>query len=284
MSDLAPQVTRFAPSPTGYLHLGHAYSALLAAKLSDNGRFILRIEDIDPERCSLEFEDAIYKDLRWLGLSWDKPVRRQSDHMSDYAAALDSLRQKDLLYPCFCTRKDIAREIEIAGQAPHGPNRPFYPGTCKFLSNTTRQNRIDNGETFALRLNIRDALDLVGPLTWDSRDMNGYEKKVQTTSEVFGDVVLSRKFFPTSYHIACTLDDHLQGVSLVSRGEDLRASTHIHRLLQSLLNLNRPTYMHHPLMTNEKGKRYAKRDKSLTLQSLRNSGKTPEDIKVLIGL
>ena len=284
MSDPKPQITRFAPSPTGYLHLGHAYSAILAAKLADDGRFILRIEDIDPERCQPEFEDAIYEDLEWLGLSWDQPIRRQSEHIPDYVGALNGLGQKGLLYPCFCTRKDIAREIETAGHAPHGPDGPFYPGICRSLTDANRQSRMDNGDAFALRLNIQNAVDLAGPLTWVSRDMKGHEEEIRATPEMFGDVVLARKAFPTSYHIACTFDDHLQGVSLVSRGEDLSASTHIHRLLQSLLNLSSPSYLHHPLLTNEKGKRYAKRDKSLTLRSLRGAGKTPRDIRALVGL
>ncbi len=284
MSNLMPQVTRFAPSPTGYLHLGHAYSAFLAEKFNDNGCFILRIEDIDPGRCKPEFEDAIYEDLDWLGLSWEQPIRRQSEHIPDYVEVLNGLSQKGLLYPCFCTRKDISREIETAGHAPHGPDGPFYPGICRSLTDTTRQNRIDNGEGFALRLNIQNAVDLAGPLSWISRDMNGHEEKIKATPEMFGDIVLARKAFPTSYHIACTFDDHLQGVNLVSRGEDLSASTHIHRLLQSLLNLKSPTYLHHPLLKNEEGKRYAKRDKSLTLRSLREVGKTPGDIRALVGL
>ncbi len=275
-----PVVTRFAPSPTGHLHLGHAYSALFAAEQArqDGGRFILRIEDIDGGRCRPEFEDAIYEDLAWLGLSWETPVRRQSDHMDDYAAALDRLTGMGLLYPCFCTRRDIQNEIAGAANAPHGPDGPVYPGICRDLSSAERKRRISDGEPHALRLDVGAALQRTGPLTWQDRDAG----TVEARPEIFGDVVLARKDTPTSYHLAVTLDDDLQGVTLVTRGTDLFEATHIHRLLQALLGLRTPAYHHHGLLVGEDGKRFAKRDRSLTLRSLRDGGKTPDDVRALI--
>ena len=284
MSDPKTIVTRFAPSPTGHLHLGHAYSALLAAKLAGDGKFILRIEDIDQGRCRPEFEEAIYEDLAWLGLTWETPVRRQSDCMDEYVEALNKLSLQGLIYPCFCTRKDIARENEAAGQAPHRTGGAIYPGTCRTLPNSTRQDRIDAGDAFAFRIDIAEAIDKAGPLTWTSADEKGETTEIQATPEIYGDVVLAPKDAPTSYHLACTLDDHLQGITLVSRGEDLAAATHVHRLLQALLNLDSPTYHHHLLLTDETGRRYAKRDKSVTLQSLRADGKTLEDVMAMAKL
>jgi glutamyl-Q tRNA(Asp) synthetase len=279
MSDPQTVVTRFAPSPTGYLHLGHAYSALVAARLAGDGKFILRIEDIDPGRCRPEFEEALYEDLAWLGLEWETPVRRQSDCMADYVDALNKLSLQGVTYPCFCTRKDIARENETAGQAPHGPDGAIYPGTCRTLPNSARQDRINAGDAFAFRIDMAEAHDKAGPLAWKSIDEEGHTKEIQANPEIFGDVVLARKDVPTSYHLACTLDDHLQGITLVSRGEDLTAATHVHRLLQALLDLESPTYHHHRLLTDDTGKRYAKRDKSLTLRSLRADGKIAEDVR-----
>ena len=275
-----PIVTRFAPSPTGYLHLGHAYSALFAAEAARQagGRFILRIEDIDGTRCRPEFEDAIFEDLAWLGLNWETPVRRQSDHMADYAAALGRLDEMGLLYPCFCTRRDIQSEIAGAANAPHGPDGPVYPGTCRCLSPDERRRRIADGEPHALRLDVAAALQRTGPLAWQDRDAG----TVEARPEIFGDVVLARKDTPTSYHLAVTLDDDLQGVTLVTRGTDLFEATHIHRLLQSLLGLRTPAYHHHGLLVGEDGKRFAKRDMSLTLRSLREGGTTPEEVRALI--
>lgn len=265
-------ITRFAPSPTGYLHLGHAYSALFAAE--KGSRFILRIEDIDQGRCRADYIDAIYEDLAWLGLNWEEPVRIQSQHLSDYQQALDQLCAQDLLYPCFCTRKEIQAEIEHAGGAPHGPDGQLYPGTCRHLSASERQNRIDQGTPFALRLDMDKAIRQAGPLRWFDHDKG----EQIATPEIFGDVVLARKDTPTSYHLSVTLDDHLQDITLVTRGQDLFEASHIHRLLQALLNLNVPTYHHHGLLVGEDGKRYAKRDKSLTLRSLRESGMSVEDV------
>ena len=272
--------TRFAPSPTGRLHLGHAYSALFSAEYAvrSGGTFILRIEDIDRGRCRDEFEQAIYKDLEWLGLEWQHPVRRQSDHMEDYSAALDQLQERGLLYPCFCTRKEIALEIEAAGHAPHGPDGALYPGTCAGLSTLERADRMSEGREFALRLNMTEAVHQAGPLSWT----DSLKGKVTATPEIFGDVVLARKDVPTSYHLAVTHDDHAQNITMVTRGDDLFQATHVHRLLQALLDLNSPDYHHHSLLTDDAGKRFAKRDKALTLQHLRESGKTPADVVAMI--
>ncbi|MDX9862025.1 MAG: tRNA glutamyl-Q(34) synthetase GluQRS [Rhodospirillales bacterium] len=275
-----PPVTRFAPSPTGFLHLGHAYSALLAfrAARDGGGRFILRIEDIDAGRCRPEFEAAIYEDLAWLGLSWENPVRRQSEHMADYDAALATLEARGLVYPCFCSRADIAREIAAAAGAPHGPDGPLYPGTCRHLDRAERARRIAAGQPHAWRLDVAAAVAETGPLFWEDAERG----RVAAAPQVFGDVVLARKDTPASYHLAVTLDDAVQGVTLVTRGVDLFAATHVHRLLQALLGLATPAYRHHPLLLDEAGRRFAKRDKALTLRSQREAGRTPDDVKALI--
>lgn len=282
-SCLPPQtVTRFAPSPTGHLHLGHAHSALAAAFAARQagGRFLLRIEDIDPGRCRPEFTTAILEDLAWLGLDWEQPVRQQSRHLDDYAQALAALRAMDLLYPCFCTRKDIQDEVARAGHAPHGPDGVLYPGLCRGLAAEERARRLDSGEAFALRLDMARAVAMAGPLTWRDR---GRGETVTARPEMFGDVVLARKDVPTSYHLAVTVDDHLQGVSLVTRGEDLFEATHVHRLLQALLGLEVPDWQHHRLLVDESGRRFAKRDRSLTLRSLREAGRTPPEVRAMAG-
>lgn len=275
-------ITRFAPSPTGYLHLGHAYSAILAHDEArrTNGKMLLRIEDIDKVRSKPEYEKAISEDLKWLGLSWPTPVIRQSERMDKYAKALEKLDGMGLVYPCFCTRKEIADEIAKSETAPHGPDGVVYPGLCKTLSQSAREERIGNGEPHAFRLNMEKATARTGTLLWNDTGRGN----ITATPEIFGDVILARKDTPTSYHLAVTVDDHLQGVTLVIRGEDLFDSTHIHRLLQGLLKLDIPDYFHHPLLTDSFGKRYAKRDKSVTLQSLRNDGITKEEIRRRIGL
>jgi len=276
-----PPVTRFAPSPTGFLHLGHAYSALLAfrAARDGGGRFILRIEDIDAGRCRPEFEAAIYEDLAWLGLPWEDPVRRQSAHMADYGAALATLEARGLVYPCFCSRADIAREIAAAAAAPHGPDGPLYPGTCRHLDRAERARRIAAGQPHAWRLDAAAAAAETGPLFWEDAERG----RVAAAPQAFGDVVLARKDTPASYHLAVTLDDAVQGVTLVTRGVDLFAATHVHRLLQALLGLATPAYRHHPLLLDEAGRRFAKRDKALTLRSLREAGRTPDDVRDMIG-
>jgi glutamyl-Q tRNA(Asp) synthetase len=271
---MKPPVTRFAPSPTGYLHLGHAKAALFAAQAARGGRFLLRLEDIDRTRCRPEFEMAIIEDLAWLGLTWEEPVRRQSEHMNAYAAVLEHLRRRDLVYACFCTRADIQREIANADHAPHGPDGPIYPGTCRHLSHAEVTKRMDAGQSYALRLRMVEALQDAGRLVW--RDAAQGEQVA--TPAIFGDVVLARKDTPTSYHLACTWDDAQQGVTLVTRGEDLFHATHVHRLLQHLLELPVPEYHHHPLLTDVDGKKFSKRDQAPTLRALRTAGRTAAEI------
>jgi glutamyl-Q tRNA(Asp) synthetase len=276
-------VTRFAPSPTGLLHLGHAYSALFAHDVAQRevGRFLLRIEDIDPIRCKPEFTAAIYEDLKWLGLTWEEPVRCQSKHMHQYAALLFKLRDQKVLYPCFCTRSDVVAEAAAAGHAPHiGPDGPIYPGTCRNLSDTEAAEKLAEHKTANWRLNVAKALAITGPLTWHDRAKGTIAAKPQD----FGDVVLARKDVPTSYHLSVTVDDHLQGITLVTRGEDLFRSTDIHRLLQALLEFETPDYHHHTLLVDADGKRFAKRDKSVTLRALRESGLSPENVRKIIRL
>ncbi|MCR6629537.1 MAG: tRNA glutamyl-Q(34) synthetase GluQRS [Magnetospirillum sp.] len=272
-------ITRFAPSPTGRLHLGHAYSALFAHAQAADGRFLLRIEDIDTGRCRPEFVDGIFEDLAWLGLEWESPVRRQSEHWDDYRAALARLDGMGLLYPCFCTRKDIADEVARAGHAPHGPDGVLYPGLCRALPAAERAERMAAGQPFALRLDMGRAAARAGTLHWHDRAAGPQ----RAAPELFGDVVLARKDSPTSYHLAVTVDDALQDVTLVTRGADLFAATHVHRLLQALLDLPVPDYHHHRLLTDETGKRFAKRDRSLTIESLREAGHTPAEVCRLAG-
>jgi glutamyl-Q tRNA(Asp) synthetase len=272
-------VTRFAPSPTGYLHLGHVRSALEGwrAARDAGGRFLLRIEDVDHTRCRAEYTDAIVEDLRWLGLDWDGTIRKQSQHFDDYRAALATLDKMGLLYPCFCTRREIQAEIARAGGAPHlGPGGELgapYPGTCRSLSATEREERLRSAGDYALRLDFGMALARTGPLYWHEHDA-----RIEAEPATLGDVVLARKEMPTSYHLAVTADDALQGVTLVTRGIDLFAATHIHRLLQALLDLPVPRYRHHPLLTDASGRRLAKRDRALTIRAMRDAGRTPEDV------
>jgi glutamyl-Q tRNA(Asp) synthetase len=278
-----PPVTRFAPSPSGYLHLGHAYAALVAYECAHagGGRFLLRIEDIDRSRCRPEFEAGIYEELRWLGLGWDGPVRRQSEQLDDYRRMLERLGDLGVLYPCFCTRRQIRAEIAHAGQAPHGPaGETIYPGICRSLGDAERGRRIAAGEPFATRLDVAKALALTGPLVW--RDVRA--GSVRAEPELLGDVVLARKDVPTSYHLAVTVDDALQGVTLVTRAEDLFHATHVHRLLQALLGFAAPRYYHHNLIADSTGLRLAKRNRAVTLRTLRQSGRRPDDIWRLIGL
>ncbi len=265
-------VTRFAPSPTGWLHLGHAYSALLAHRFARErgGRFVLRIEDIDPGRCREEYVDSILADLAWLGIDWDGPVRRQSEHLADYAGALERLKREGLAYPCFCTRKAIADEIAASGNAPHGPDGPIYPGTCRRLPDAERTARLAS-EAHAWRLDVMAAVARTGPLAWHDAQAG----EVTAIPQVFGDVVLARKDAPTSYHLAVVHDDALQSVTDVVRGQDLFAATHVHRLLQALLGLPTPRYHHHGLIRDAAGRRLAKRDRAATLAELRAGGADP---------
>ncbi|HEX6840038.1 MAG TPA: tRNA glutamyl-Q(34) synthetase GluQRS [Stellaceae bacterium] len=278
MSDI---VTRFAPSPTGHLHLGHAHSALVGwqAARRAGGRFLLRIEDIDQRRCRSEFTAGILKDLAWLGLDWDGRVRIQSEHLADYRDALNRLADRGLLYPCFCTRADIQAEVARADAAPHGPDGPLYPGTCRELPPAEREARLAAGVPFALRLDAARAAALAGSLSWQD-EIAGV---VAADAASHGDVVLARKDAPTSYHLSVTVDDALQGVTLVTRGEDLFAATHVHRLLQALLDLPPPRYRHHPLITDASGRRLAKRDRVQTLRTLRDSGRSPAEVRALAG-
>jgi glutamyl-Q tRNA(Asp) synthetase len=270
-------VTRFAPSPTGFLHLGHAYAALTAWRRAREagGKFLLRIEDIDRSRCRPEFTAAIIEDLAWLGLDWDGEVRRQSEHFVDYRAALDRLDAMDLLYPCFCTRADIAAEIARAGAAPHDGENAVYPGICRSLSREERQSRIAVGTAYALRLDVERALRGTGPLSWEDEKAG----RVAADPRSLGDIVVARRDFPASYHLAVTIDDSIQGVTLVTRGEDLFAATHIHRLLQALLDLPVPRWSHHPLFTDGGGKRLAKRDRAVAIRGLRDAGYGSDEVR-----
>jgi len=261
--------------------MGHAYSALFAAEAARKvgGRLILRIEDIDRGRCRPEFETAILHDLAWLGLAWARPVRRQSNHLADYARALDRLQGMELIYPCFCMRRDIRGEIARAGAAPHGADGFVYPSICHGLSQSERADRIGAGEAHALRIDMKRAVESAGALTWSDRARG----EVAAEPQAHGDVVLARKDTPTSYHLAVTVDDHLQKVNLVTRGEDLFAATHIHRLLQALLGFAPPDYHHHRLVTGEDGRRFAKRDTSATIRALRRAGKSPAEVRHMAG-
>ncbi|HET9148026.1 MAG TPA: tRNA glutamyl-Q(34) synthetase GluQRS [Acetobacteraceae bacterium] len=261
--------TRFAPSPTGYLHLGHAASALAGWKRARKarGRFLLRIEDIDRSRCRAEYADAIPEDLAWLGIDWDAEVRRQSEHLAEYGEALGRLDAMGLLYPCFCTRAGIAMS------APHGKDAA-YAGTCRHLSGTEVAERMARGLPYALRLDMDRAARQAGPLRYHE-EAEGW---LAADPLPFGDVVLARKDVPASYHLCVVHDDALQGVSLVTRGEDLREATSIHLLLQALLGLPHPAYAHHPLLTDASGRRLAKRDGAMTLRAMRQAGETPESV------
>jgi glutamyl-Q tRNA(Asp) synthetase len=270
-------VTRFAPSPTGYLHLGHAYAAFVAAELGE--RFLVRIEDIDEGRCRPEYEAAILEDLRWLGLSFEQPALRQSERHAAYREALDSLAARGLLYPCFCTRKEIAEEVARAGEAPHdiatrlGPDGPLYPGTCRALGESERARRIAAGEAYALRLDAAKAAALAGAMELAERGV-----RLPVNPLLFGDVMLARKGLAAAYHLAVVVDDAFQGVTLVTRGEDLFAASHVQRLLQTLLGLPAPVYLHHPLVLDETGKKFSKRDRAPTLRALRAAGSSPQEV------
>jgi glutamyl-Q tRNA(Asp) synthetase len=264
-------VTRFAPSPTGPLHLGHAYSAVKAHDFARRrgGTFLLRIEDIDPGRCRAEHVSGIVEDLDWLGLPHDGEVVRQSERLPLYADALETLKARGLLYPCFCTRAEIAAEVAASASAPHGPDGPLYPGTCHALAPGERALRVKD-TPHAWRLDMAKASAVAGPLTW----IEG-ASEVAARPELLGDVVLARKDAPTSYHLAVTIDDAAQGITDVVRGEDLREATHVHRLLQALLGLPVPIYHHHALLLGRDGKRLAKRNGARPLAALREEGADP---------
>lgn len=276
-------MTRFAPSPTGHLHKGHAYAAWRAWDFArkHGGRFLLRIEDIDFTRCRAENTEQIFEDLAWLGIEWEEPVRIQSEHLDEFESCAAKLQKEGFLYPCFCTRKDIAREIERAGQAPHGSEGPVYPGTCRQLSADEVASRMNAGATYALRLNLGKAKSHIGhELLWED-SLHGPQK---AEPELLGDAVIVRKDIGTSYHLAVVHDDGLQGITDIVRGNDLFESTHLHRILQDLLGLPSPKYHHHALLTDESGNRLAKRDNAITLKRLRESGVTARQLKQELGL
>ncbi|MEJ1974727.1 MAG: tRNA glutamyl-Q(34) synthetase GluQRS [Acetobacteraceae bacterium] len=262
-------VTRFAPSPTGYLHLGHAHAALVAWRRARRagGRFLLRIEDIDSGRCRPAFTAAILDDLAWLGLDWDGPVRVQSEHAAEYRGVLDGLTRRGLLYPCFCSRADIQR----AATAPHGPEGAVYPGTCRGLDPAECARRVAAGQPYALRLDMGRALAETGALSFEAEGVG----RVACHPERFGDVVLGRRDAAASYHLCVTHDDALQGVTLVTRAADLAPATDVHRVLQALMGWPAPRYHHHALLTDAQGRRLAKRDGASTLRDMRAAGLTP---------
>jgi glutamyl-Q tRNA(Asp) synthetase len=274
------EVTRFAPSPTGLLHLGHAYSALDAARAAGaGGRFLLRIEDIDTARCKPDFEQAIFDDLAWLGLGWEQPVMRQRARMDAYAAALAWLGDLGVTYPCFCSRKDIQAEAARIGAAPHGPLGTPYPGTCRALSPAERRAKIDAGTPYSLRLDQARAHERVGRPEWTDRRHGTF----QADLGAIGDVMLARKEIATSYHLAVVVDDAAQGITLVTRGEDLLPATPIHRVLQALLDVPVPDWAHHRLLDDDQGKRLAKRDGAVSIRAYREAGYRAAQVRALAG-
>jgi glutamyl-Q tRNA(Asp) synthetase len=287
-----PPVFRFAPSPNGYLHLGHAYSALLNFDLArrTGGHFLLRIEDIDAARCRLEFEEAIYEDLSWLGISWEVPVRRQSEHLADHREALEKLAALGLIYPTFESRAEIARlvaEREVQGPWPRDPDgAPHYLGNARPLSAQECARLLRSEAPHALRLDMAAACAHAGQLRWAEHGAGpkGESGTIVARPGAWGDVILARKEMPTSYHLAVVIDDALQGVTEVVRGEDLFWSTSVHRLLQQLLGLPQPTYRHHRLILDDDGRKLSKSTAATGLRELRAGGATPAEIRRLIGL
>lgn len=280
-------ITRFAPSPTGRLHRGHAYSALLGHRLAQDarGQWLLRIEDIDPTRCRPEFETGILEDLAWLGLEWPEPVRRQSEHLADYAAVVDTLRRRGLLYRCFRTRKAL---LEAISDAPHGNAEAARPGPHPADEEALM---LEQGLPFAWRLSLDQARTELGDAAWSDLSFveegsgpNGETGRIQARPETAGDVILARKDAGTAYHLAVTHDDALKGVTHVVRGEDLFEATHIQVLIQALMDWPRPVYHHHRLLTGPDGRRYAKRDRSVTLAELRAGGMTAKTLRAELGV
>jgi glutamyl-Q tRNA(Asp) synthetase len=283
-------VFRFAPSPNGHLHLGHALSALLNFEMARaaGGRLLLRIEDIDRTRCRPEYEAALYEDLAWLGVVWEQPVRRQSGHFGDYRAALARLDAMGLVYPSFESRAEIARlGAERGDTRPRDPDgAPLYPGTARDLAPAERQRRIDGGEPYALRLDTQAAIARVGPLRFSETGAGpgGETVQVAAAPQMWGDVILARKEVPTSYHLSVVVDDASQGVTHVVRGQDLFWSTGIHRLLQALLGLPAPSYHHHRLILDADGQKLSKSTQATTLRALRQAGASPADIRRMVEL
>ena len=287
---MTPPVFRFAPSPNGHLHLGHALSALSNFDLARaaGGRFLLRIEDIDAARCRPDYEQAIYEDLAWLGITWEEPVRRQSAHFDDYRAVLARLDALGLVYPSFESRGEIARlvaERETHASWPRDPDgAPLYPGDALSLAPAERRRRMETGVPYALRLDMAAAIARTGALTWSETDADSRAGSVTAAAQMWGDVVLARKDMPTSYHLAVVVDDARQGVTDVVRGQDLFWSTSVHRVLQALFGLPAPTYHHHRLILDAEGKKLSKSTRATALRSLRESGATAADIRRMVGL
>jgi glutamyl-Q tRNA(Asp) synthetase len=284
-------IFRFAPSPNGYLHLGHALSALIDYEMARaaGGRFLLRIEDIDASRCRPEYEAAIYEDLAWLGIAWEQPVRRQSEHLDGYRAAVAKLSEMKLIYPGFESRAEIASlvaEREAQGAWPRDPDgAPLYPGTSKNISPGERARRMAS-EPYALRLDMDAAIARAGPLQWEETGSgrNGESGSIAAAPQAWGDVVLARRETPTSYHLSVVVDDAAQGVTHVVRGQDLFWATGVHRLLQALLEVPMPVYHHHRLLLDAEGRKLSKSTQSTALRELRSRGITPADIRRMAGL
>jgi glutamyl-Q tRNA(Asp) synthetase len=287
-------VFRFAPSPNGHLHLGHAYSALFTFTRAREagGRFLLRIEDIDTTRCREDYVVQMLDDLAWLGLSWEEPVRRQSRHMDDYRAALARLDALGVLYPCFATRQEIRDAVaEIPGHPSDPDGAPLYPGLSKAMPPAERAARVASGKPHALRLDTARAMTVAasiqpGPITFDEHGSGpaGETGRLAIAPEIWGDVIVARKDIGTSYHLSVVVDDTLQAVTHVTRGQDLFHATHVHRLLQVLLGLPEPAYEHHGLIRDDTGRRLSKSARDRSLMSLRAEGRTPADIRAIIGL
>jgi len=291
-NSMPPPVFRFAPSPNGYLHLGHALSALLnfdSARRA-GGRFLLRIEDIDATRCRPEFETAIYEDLAWLGIAWETPVRRQSEHLSEYRDAVERLAAEGLVYPSFESRGEIATLVaqrEVEAPWPRDPDgTPLYPGAAKSLPADQRARLLESGARYALRLDMAAARARAGDLTWleHGGGPDGETGRVAARPQAWGDVILARRDTPTSYHLSVVIDDARQGVTEVVRGEDLFWSTSVHRLLQQLLGLPQPVYRHHRLVRDGEGRKLSKSTMATGLRELRAAGATPADIRRGVGL
>jgi glutamyl-Q tRNA(Asp) synthetase len=289
---MSTPVYRFAPSPNGFLHLGHAYSALLSFEMARaaGGRLLLRIEDIDATRCRPEFEAAIFEDLAWLGITWERPVRRQSEHFDDYRAALGRLADMQLTFPSFESRAEIAHLVadrESHARWPRDPDgAPLYPGAARQMPADVRAARIARGERYAIRLDMERAMEWAGLLRWSEtgRGPAGEQGDVVAEPFAWGDVIVGRKETPTSYHLSVVVDDALQGVTHVVRGEDLFWSTSVHRLLQALLGLPAPTYHHHRLILDADGRKLSKSTQATALRALRAQGATPSDVRRIIGL
>ena len=289
---MSPPVFRFAPSPNGYLHLGHALSALLNADIAreTKGHLLLRIEDIDIARCRPQFEQAIFDDLAWLGIEWEKPVRRQSEHFNAYRDALSRLQAMDVVYATFESRREAARMIDAQGDEftwPRDPDgAPLYPGGRDAMPDAERRARLQAGEVYALRLDMAAAVARTGALRWREAGVgpSGESGVVDARPQAWGDVILARKDVPTSYHLSVVVDDALQGVTQVVRGQDLFWSTSVHRLLQTLLDLPQPDYRHHRLVLDADGRKLSKSTQATALRAVRADGVTPEQIRKMVGI